>query len=196
MKWFACLLAAPVLMFQAGADVVLCENGDRYTGRVILVTESEVRLVNEIQGRMVVPRDKVQQITFERIASPAATAPGLEAPAAVDPSAPALPLDPSAVQQVQREILGTANPEANQMFQEMIQGLASGKMNVGDIRLQAQDVLNQVREMQRELGDDDTAGLLNSYVSILENFVRASTNAPAPRQPSSISAQPKPGIEE
>lgn len=189
----AILLAASVAA-NVPADVVVCDNGDRYTGKVLLVTETEVRLINQIHGRLAIPRANVQQITFEKAAS-AAAAPAAAAPGAVAPAG-AIAIDPAAVQQVQQEILGTANPEANQMFQQMIQGLASGKLNVGDIRLQAQDVLNQVRELQKDLGDDDTAGLLNSYVSILENFVKTSTNAPAPKQPAAPPAQPKPDAEE
>lgn len=191
-------LALPMLLTTAAltlADIVVCDNGDRYTGKVLLVNESEVRLLNDIHGRLTIPREKVQHITFEHGARPGAVS-ALPGAAPAQPAATgALALDPAAIQQVQKEVLGTANPEANQMFQELVQGLASGKLNVGDIRLQAQDVLKQVHDLQKELGDDDTAGLLNSYVSILESFVKSTaTNAPPPKQPAQ--PQPKPEAEE
>ena len=160
----------------AAGDVVQCANGDRYTGKVLLVNETDVRLLNEIQGAMTIPRAKVLSIAFGAIAG--------QTNAAAPPAESALKIDPAAVEKVQQEFLGTANPEANQMFQEMVRGLASGKLNVGDIRAQALSTLNEVRELQKELGDDDTAGLLNSYVSILESFVKqGGTNTAPPKAP-------------
>ena len=154
------------------ADVVQFVNGDRYTGTVLAVNENEVRLTNDVTGALTVPRAKVVSIHF-------GTNPKLTETPAAQPAQSAFKVDPGAVEQVQREFLGTASPEANQMFQEMVQGLASGKLNVGDIRKTAIETINEVRELQKDLGDDDTAGLLDSYVSILESFVKnTSTNAP------------------
>jgi threonine dehydrogenase-like Zn-dependent dehydrogenase len=156
-------------------DVVQCENGDRYTGKVLLVNETEIRLINDIHGALTIPRARVLSIQFQR---PGQT----NAPAAANAPAGEIKLDPAAIEQVQREFLGTANPEANQMFQEMVRGLASGTLNLGDIRAKAESTLEEVRQLQKELGDDDTAGLLNSYVGILENFVKqAGTNTPPPK---------------
>lgn len=171
------LAVAPAI----SGDVVECANGDRYTGKVLLVNETNVQVLNDIHGKLNIPRERVATISFQ-------TAKGTAA--ATVPAAPSLKseegtlkIDPAAIQQVQREVLGTANPEANQIFQEMVQGLASGKLNVGDVRVRAQETLNEVRQLQQELGDDDTAGLLSSYVSILETFVKnTGTNAPAPKQ--------------
>ena len=84
---------------------------------------------------------------------------------------------------MQQEFLGTATPEANAMFGEMLQGLSSGKINVDDIRAQARDTLKQLKELQAELGDEGDNPLLATYGAILEKFVRAggtnslSTNA-------------------
>ena len=166
------------------ADLVECTNGDRYTGKVLLVNETDVRLQNDIHGVLTIPRSKVTFIQFHATATPPSAA-QLSLPKTA-PEEQALKFDPAAIQQVQRELLGTANPEANQLFQEMVQGLASGSLNVGDIRSKARSTLDELRELQKELGDDDTAGLLNSYASILENFLKHSgTNAPGvkPTQP-------------
>jgi hypothetical protein len=184
------IIASAAQMLLLG-DIVQCENGDRYTGKVLLVNEAEVRLLNEIHGALTVPRSRVSSIQFQpqgqtnRVSPPAGV--GLNA------TSGGLQIDSAAVQKVQTEILGTANPEANQLFQEMIQGLAGGTLNLGDIRVQAKQTLDQVRELQKDLGDDDTAGLLNSYVSILENFVKQTTNAPPPKQvapkPAAVAAE-------
>ena len=163
------------------ADVVQCANGDRYNGKVLLVNETDVRVLNDIHGTLVIPREKVVSISFQTGTNAAPVVAPSRTAAAPDGE---FKVDAAAVEQVQREFLGTANPEANQMFQEMVQGLASGTLNVGDIRARAKTTLDEVRELQKELGDEDTAGLLNSYVSILENFVRQTGTNAAPVTPS------------
>jgi len=86
----------------------------------------------------------------------------------------------NAVEQVQNQLLGDANPEATQMFQEMVRGLMSGKMDLGDVRNKAQSTLNELKDLQKDLGDDETAALLSSYASILQSFVN---QAPASTKP-------------
>jgi hypothetical protein len=62
---------------------------------------------------------------------------------------------------------------------------------VGDIRAQAQTTLKELREAQKELGDDDLGGLLNTYASILENFVRQAPAGPPGAKAPAIKPQPK-----
>ena len=92
-------------------------------------------------------------------------------------------------------LLSVSGLEANQMFTDLLQGLASGKISVNDVRKQAGDTLKELRELQAEIGDDEDNAILSSYVSILEKFVKQGlTNharaiapkaapAPAPRRP-------------
>jgi hypothetical protein len=174
-----------VVLFGASrflfGDSIQCHNGDRYNGKVLLVNETEVRLLNDIHGTLTIPRSKVVSIAFQ--SGSVTNVPVIPAVPAVSPGNGGLSVDAAAVEQVQREVLGTANPEANQLFQEMVQGLASGKLNVGDIRAKALSTLNEVRELQKELGDDDISSVLDSYVGILEGFVKqAGTNTPPPKR--------------
>src|ERR1041385_662438 len=148
-------LSAPVLR----ADVVECENGDRYNGKVLLVDEHKVKVQNDITGVLSIPRAKVSVITFgnPKPSHASLSAPGTAASTNLSGLSPNKPLqfDPSAIQQVQNQILGDANPEANQMFQEMVRGLMGGKMDLGDIQVKAQSTLKELKELQKDLGDDE-----------------------------------------
>jgi hypothetical protein len=155
------------------ADIVECDNGDRYHGKVLSMDEKQVTLQNEIAGTLKIPRQRIISLSFREKAVVPANIPrvGGTNSAAVRPGA--VQFDAAAVQKIQNEMLAGANPEANQMFNEMVQGLASGKLNVADIQRQAQSTLKELRSMQGEFGNDETAELLNSYGAILESFLRA-----------------------
>ena len=45
-------------------------------------------------------------------------------------------------------------------------------MNMADLRNKAQTTLQELKSLQKELGDDETAQLLNSYGAILESFLK------------------------
>ena len=152
----------------ARGDVIECENGDRYNGKVLLVDEQVVRVQNEITGALVIPRAKVVSITFGA-ARPKAAAAKTNAVSAA-----------TAVEQVQNQFLGDATPEATQMYQEMVRDLLSGKLGVNEVRVKAQGTLKELNDLKADLGDDDAAALLGSYAAILQNFLdagAASTNA-------------------
>ena len=169
------------------ADILNLSNGDRYVGDIELVNAREVHLKSEVVGLLKVPREKVASIFF-----------GTNRPSfqvSTSSAEPASGLDQKSVEQVQKEFLSTASPEANQMFTDLVQGLASGKISVNDIRKQASDTLKELRELQAEIGEDEDNALLSSYVGILDKFVKeGSANraravapkaapAPAPRRP-------------
>jgi hypothetical protein len=158
------------------ADVIECENGDRYNGKVLLVDEHSVKLQNEITGVLTIPRSKVASITFRTQASKAAATNAVVSATATAPAA-----DPAAraIEQVQEQFLSGAGPEANQMFQDMVRDLLSGKLGVEDVRAQAQTTLKELNDLQADLGDDDAAMLLGSYAAILQNFLNSATSAPA-----------------
>lgn len=160
---------ALVAAIHARGDILNLSNGDRYIGHIELVSQSEVHLKSDVVGLLKVPREKVASIFF-----------GTNQPtASVAKTEAALPnneIDPKAVEKVQSEFLSTASPEATAMFQEMVQGLASGKLSVDDLRSQARDSLKQLRELQAEIGEEDDNPLLSSYVGILERFINQGTN--------------------
>jgi len=167
-------------MLAVRSDVVECQNGDRYNGKVLTVDESTVKLTNEITGVLNIPRVKVASITF-------GTAKLQKAAAAVAPSKTnilsgvQLPqFNANAIEQVQNQFLADASPEATQMFQEMVRGLVSGKLDLGDVRNKAQSTLNELKDLQKDLGDDDATALLNNYASLLQGFIN---QAPASAKP-------------
>jgi hypothetical protein len=186
-KAFLLLLAPAILAVRS--DVVECQNGDRYNGKVLLVDESTVKLTNEITGILNIPRAKVATITFGNAKTPkaAALAPAAVATNVFSRTQP-LQFDANAVEQVQNQLLGDASPEATQMFQEMIRGLVSGKLDLGDVRNKAQSTLNELKDLQKDLGDEDTTALLNNYASLLQNFIN---QAPASTKPATPKAQSK-----
>jgi hypothetical protein len=88
------------------------------------------------------------------------------------------------IQQVQKQFLSGAGPEANNKFNEMLGGLMSGKLSVDDIRAEAKSAADKLRTLQRESGED--AGFAaNAYLSILDHFLKetapagSASNAPA-----------------
>lgn len=185
MKALLSLFSLLIFAQSVVADIVECDNGDRYNGKVVSMDEKNVTLRNEIAGTISIPRNRIISISFRDQTQPRPVTAPIVSTNRPNP-AQGFQFDAAAVQKVQNELLATATPEATQMFNEMVQGLMGGQMNVGDIRNKAQSTLQELRELQKELGDDETAGLLNSYRAILENFLRQSagpTNAavPAPK---------------
>ncbi len=170
MRGFILFIASSLLLVPVVADVIECDNGDKYNGKVLSMDEKTVKLQNEITGVLTIPRNRIVGISFRPGQSPSTAKASTNSPA-VNANG-RVKIDSGSVERVQNELLATATPEANQMFQEMIRGLQSGQLNVGDIRAQAQTTLKELREAQKDLGDEELAGLLNTYGAILENFLR------------------------
>ena len=179
-------------VFVISADVIECDNGDRYNGKVLSMDEKKVVLQNDVTGTLSIPRPRIVSIAF-REKSVAAVKPATTRTNAAS-FRPGAAVDANAVQKIRNDYLATATPEANQMFNEMVQGLASGKMNVADLQGKARETLAELRKLQAELGDDETAGLLDSYGAILEGFLRQPAGQPA--RPAVPTPTPAPSLEE
>jgi hypothetical protein len=168
------------------ADQLELVNGDRYIGKVVAVTETNVTLRSEINGLMQLPRDKVTVIAFgdNRVA---------EAPGAVDAPAPVAPppkpapkepappkdlaaqikaqgIDPKSIKQVREQILGAATPEVTSKFNEMVSGLIVGRLSVDDIRAQAKSSVKELQAAKAELGEE-FGTVLDGYLNILQGFL-------------------------
>jgi len=193
--------AALTLFAAAGrlhADQVELENGDRYVGHVLSLNSNAVVLQSEVLGTLRLPRRKVAVITLgsgRATNSPALPVSATEqtparsaVPANVAsnpaPALTGLNVSTNLIQQVQRQFLSGAGPEANNRFNELLGGLLSGKLGVNDIRAEAKSAADQLRALQRESGED--AGFAASaYLSILDHFLKetapsgSATNAPA-----------------
>jgi hypothetical protein len=79
-------------------------------------------------------------------------------------------IDPALVSQVKQQVFGQGNPVASQKFDELMGGLMSGNLSVGDIRAQAQESIKQIKDAKQQLGPD-VGDLFDGYLSILESFV-------------------------
>jgi len=202
----ALLLTAAALggIFSASGDQLEMVNGDRYTGKVLSLSSNLVVWQSEIFGTVNLPREKVVTISLgaggrtnlARIASPAKRqggAAGLTNAAVTNGtgSLRQLSANTNLIHQVEAQFLKDADPAAKDKFNELMGGLLTGKLNVEDIRVQAKSAAEQLRALKKEGGDD--TGLYESYLAILDKFVRET--APARTTPTNApAAEPKPRI--
>ena len=183
----------------AQADQVEMQNGDHYVGNVVSLSADTLVLQNEVLGTVRLPRTKVAHIQLgsspvtgtaplPSSANGKARANSTARAAAATNSSPVLHqlgAHTNLIRQVQKQFLAGAGPEANQKFDELLGGLMSGKMNMDDLRAQAQSAADQLRAMKRE-GGQDAGFAADTYLTILDHFLKetapsgSSTNAPAP----------------
>jgi len=187
--WLLALAALPVL-----ADQVEMQNGDRYTGRVLSLSDNSVVLQNEILGKITLPRSK---ITLLSVGSAAAPATAVNAPVAssammsgtnhalVNPKSiiitngnadlagaiKHLGANTNFIEQIKGQFLADAGPEANQQFNDMLSGVLSGKIDMTSLRAQAKSAADQLRAYQKELGPE-ASDTFNSYLAILDSFLK------------------------
>jgi hypothetical protein len=176
------LLSAPL---RVRGDQVEMQNGDRYVGHVLSLNTNTVVLQSAVLGTLRLPRSKVAIITLGP--GPKSNSPALPSPtsALTPPPSPAptnvvsklspgllgLGTSTNLIQQVQKQFLSGAGPEANNKFNELLGGLMSGKLSVEDIRAEANTAADQLRALQRESGED--AGFATStYLAILDHFLK------------------------
>ena len=185
------LIAGLLAMNVSSADQIQMHNGDRYAGRVVSVTTNAIVFQSEVLGTVTLPREKVAQISLGTVAPSNAVArlpvtPPKPAVAAVPAQTPPdlaaqlrqLKSDPNALKQVESEYLSAATPEAKAKFNEMVNGLVTGKLTVGDIRSEAKSAADQLRSAKAELGPE-AGDALDAYLAILDNFLRETGSAPA-----------------
>lgn len=187
----ACLGIAITLLAVAPAwaraDQVEMQNGDRYVGKVLSLSADTLVLQNEVLGTVRLPRAKVAHIGLG--SGPLAGAPAL--PSSVTPNArppsasmagpaagtnspvafPELGAHTNLIRQIQKQFLAGAGPEANQKFDELLNGLMSGKLTVDDLRAQAQSAADQLRAMKRD-GGQDPGFATDTYLTILDQFLK------------------------
>jgi hypothetical protein len=101
-------------------------------------------------------------------------------------------VQPQLINQVQEQIFGKASPEASQKFQEIMSGLMSGQISVQDLRVQAQNAIQQARDAKKELGGD-AGEMLDGYIGILEKFVAESAPSATPSPAPAAATTPAPG---
>ena len=186
----ACLLIAAPAVF---ADQVDMQNGDHYNGKVLSLSSDTLLLHNDNLGTIRLPRGKVAAISLGSNSVPRAAAPpaavtslppapklaGSGAPVAgtnLDSALRSLRMQPNLVDQVQKQILDGAGPAATAKFNEMLDGLNSGKISISDLRKQAQSAATQLRAFKKESGDE-SSDVLDGYLSILDQFLKETDGA-------------------
>ncbi len=198
-----------LLPLWAWADQVEMQNGDRYVGQVLSLNTNTLVLENEVLGTVRLPREKVALITLG--SRPSVRAAPLPSPVpsqvgATSAARAGIATNPSPefrklaghtnlIRQVQRQFLGDAGPEANQKFDELLSGLMSGTLTMDDLRAQAQSAADQLRALKSE-GGEDAGFAADTYLAILDRFLKGSTPAGAqtnaPSRPPASKPSPAP----
>jgi hypothetical protein len=193
-----------VCALGAQADQVEMSNGDRYVGRVLSLSNDTLLLQSEVLGTLRLPRTRISTISLEPRAAGFTTNVARPAPlvlrsnnatrvsAAISTNAAAefsaamrqLGTNSKTVQQVQDQLLTDAGPEAQAKFNDLVGGLMSGKVDLNELRAQAKSTMDQAKRARGDMGDEGGA-MLDSYLAILDSFLKETepaivpTNAPA-----------------
>jgi hypothetical protein len=191
-------------LFMAGtllrADQVEMQNGDRYNGKVLSVTADTVVLESEVLGKVTVPRQNVASLAFgANLAMPKAStnfariSGSTNLPVPVAPQNPAntntdlsaafrnLGANTNFVRDIREQMLRDS-PAAASKYDEMVNGLMSGKLNLNDLRRESKSSADQLRALKRELGPeaDDS---LDTYLEVLDGFLKENASESASTKP-------------
>lgn len=182
------------------------QNGDQYFGRVVSLSSDTLTLQSDVLGKVNLTRSKIVAINFGVNAPTAVAVPVTTNRTTIGGQGPSTNANPqlaetlrqlrtqtNLINQVQSQFLSGAGSDANAKFNELLNGLTTGQLNIGDIRAQAQDAATQLRAAKKDLGDD--SGLLDAYLTVLEHFVKE-TQAEAPARSSTAKPKPAPADEE
>jgi len=202
-------LATSIVLSSASADEVVMQNGDHYYGKVMSVTTNSLLLQSEMLGNVNLPRAKVRLVTFgvnaptnsARSALLTTTSSRLPVPVNTNKTSDlaaalrSLKTETNLVRQIQADYLSAATPEANQKFNQTLNGLASGKLTINDLRAEARAAADQLRAFKRELGED-AGDELDGYLDVLDRFLRETeSSVPATKKPVGKSVKPDSALE-
>lgn len=177
------------------ADLVEMQNGDRYSGKVLSVSADTVVLESEVLGKINVPRKHVASLAFgtnaaaPKVASDVAR---VSAPTNLSAVASLVILantnadlsaalrnpgaDTNFIRQIREQMLA-GNPEAASKYDELVNGLMSGKLNLNDLRREAKSSADQLRALKRDLGPE-AGDSLGAYLDVLDNFLKETAAEP------------------
>jgi hypothetical protein len=196
MTLAAALALCPLAFLRA--DQVVMQNGDTYNGKVLSVTTNAVVLQNDNLGSVTLARSKITSISFEnrtaKGSSQAASSTGIQIgqPVTAQTNASSdlttalhgIGDQTNLIQQVQSQFLGSAGPDAVNKFNELLNGLSTGKIDLNGLQAEAQSAADQLRSLAKDLGPD-TSGVMDSYLAILDNFLQEAAAANVPTNSSS-----------
>jgi hypothetical protein len=177
-----------LFFFVAGAlraDQVQMQNGDRYAGKVVSMTADTIILQSDVLGRITLPRGKVANINLgPSAAAPVARATNqgraaslvlTNANADISAALHQLGANTNFIEQVRKQFLSEAGPEANNKFDEMVGGLLSGKIDMNSLRAEAKAAADQIRVLKSQ--GSDVGESLDSYLIILDNFLKETAHS-------------------
>ena len=199
LVFYAICVGALIFACGARADQVEMVNGDRYVGHVLSLNTDTLTIQNEFLGAIKLPRARISTIALDSSAAPGRTnsvrvAPGISRSTrlaqvsgriatnmAPDFTATmqGLKTNSSVINQVQQQFLAGAGPEATTKFNDLVAGLMSGKIGVNELRAEAKSTLEQAKSARKELGEEGGSSM-DSYLAILESFLKESEPASAP----------------
>jgi len=90
-------------------------------------------------------------------------------------------LNTNFIRQVREQMLA-GSPEAADKYDEMVNDLMSGKMNMDDLRREAKSSADQLRELKRDLGSD-AGDSIDAYLDVLDNFLAEIDTEPTNASP-------------
>jgi hypothetical protein len=182
---FGCLALGMVMISRA--DEVVMQNGDMLNGEVLAMSTNSLVLRDDNLGTITLPRAKITTIVFGKVkpAAPWTLAPANNIAAMPSYNAPetnsvsdlqaelrGIRNQTNLIQEVQGQILGSsASPEAVNKFNELLDGLSTGKIDMNELRAEAQSAAQQLESFTNEMGPD-TSGEAQSYLAILNSFLR------------------------
>jgi hypothetical protein len=188
--------------FGVYADQIELKNGDRYFGKVLSLNSNSVVLESPVLGQVQLSRAQVVSISLNGAVSAslpatnttpstAASAVNRGATNALEAAVRRLMANTNVVQQVHGDLLAGASPEATQKFNEMLSALLTGKLTLAGLRKEADSAAKQLRELRQDLGED-SAGLVDGYLEILDKFLRDPEVRDSTVTPPSGASAPKP----
>lgn len=205
-RWMGVVLASLGVFFAGSlsGDTIELTNGDVLNGHVVSLDGKELVLKSELLGELKLDREKVSAIhlgdkpVLTREAAPAPSSQGKKADPAVNPEVQkvldSVPSSDDVLKQLQggsvdKEMIGALQqkfpllntPEASGYFNETVSGLMTGRLNIQDVRKDAVNARDQLKDLQDELGPEGAA--LNGYMSILNNFIRETEPPPSRKKP-------------
>jgi hypothetical protein len=176
------------------ADQVVMQNGDTLSGRVVAMNTNVLVLQNENFGAVAIPRTKVASIVFGAMKAIPATnavetrqvvAPQINSTSDLAAELRGIRGQSNLIQQVESQYLNSAGPDAVNKFNELLDGLSTGKIDMNGLRAQAQSTAEQLRSLTNGM-DPDVMEEAGGYLSILDGFLKetapahAATNSAAP----------------
>lgn len=163
-------------------------NGDHYSGAVLSMSADTVFVQSEVLGQIKLPRSKVSTITLGAAVTRPAAPTRTSANNSVDTTGALAQLakNTNLVQQIRKQFLSDVGPEANGKFDDLLNQLVTGKLDVSGLRAQAKSAADQIRAMEKD-GGGDPSGILDTYVGILDSFIAES--APPAAAPATNNVQ-------